>query len=340
MNKFLNNCYLIGVVVLALSLTNKSENSKEFKIIGSTIGFPDSTVIFLDDASGFSFIHMDSAYIVNGKFKFSGSIKNKVLKAVIRTYDFSDFRFFWLENSLIKIEGEKGKFRQAFISGSKVQIDQDILDSAIRLSGKEKGPSILFIRSHPSSIISAEVLSVYCSTWGRDTSTILYNLFSKELKNTSYAKIVGEFITLNKNLIIGDKYVDFSEPNIYGKVIKLSDFDGKLVLLDFWGSWCGPCRQGNHELVKIYREFKDKGFDILGVAAEVKKEEWIEAVQKDSLTWENVTDLRYDRNKAAIIYGVSYYPSSFLIDRNGTIVARDLTGEKLRQKLKELLKLD
>ena len=339
MNKFLNSFYLMAVAVLALSLTNKSENLKEFKIIGSTIGFPDSTQIFLDDASGFSFIHMDSAYIINGKFKFSGSIKNRVLKVVIRTYDFSDVRYFWLENSLITIKGEKGKFRQAFISGSKAQIDQDILDSAIRLADKEKEPSILFIRSHPSSIISAEVLSVYCSTWGKDTSTKLYNLFSKELKNTSYAKIVVEFIMLNKNLKIGDKYVDFSEANMFGKVIKLSNYHGKLVLLDFWGSWCGPCRQGNPELVKIYREYKDKGFDILGVAAEVKKDEWIEAIQKDSLTWENVTDLQYDRNKAAIIYGVSYYPTNFLINKNGTIVARDLTGEILREKLNELLKL-
>ena len=91
-------------------------------------------------------------------------------------------------------------------------------------------------------------------------------------------------------------------------------------------------------MVKIYNEFKNTGFDILGVAADDKKEAWIEAIQKDSLTWQNVTDLRGDKNRAALIYGVSYYPANFLVDKNGIIIAKDLRGDALRNKLRELLK--
>ncbi len=202
----------------------------------------------------------------------------------------------------------------------------------------KRGKASYSFISHPTSIVSANVLDIYCSLWGKDTSTILYNSLSREIKNTSYGKNVLEFITLNKNLKPGDRYVDFSQSNIYGTNIKLSDYKGKVVLLEFWGSWCGPCRKGNPELVKIYGEFKGRGFEILGVAAEMVKKEWIDAVKQDGLPWQNVTDFRYDKNRAALIYGVSYYPSNFLIDKKGMIVARDLTGDKLREKLRELLK--
>ena len=143
---------------------------------------------------------------------------------------------------------------------------------------------------------------------------------------------------MNKNLKVGDKYVDFTESNIKGKNVSLSDFKGKTVLLEFWGSWCAPCRAGNPELRRIYNEFKNNDFEILGVAADEKRKFWVEAVEKDSLTWQNVSDLKGDGNKAALIYGVSYYPTNFLIDVNGIIVARDLVGKALRDKLQELLR--
>jgi thiol-disulfide isomerase/thioredoxin len=109
-------------------------------------------------------------------------------------------------------------------------------------------------------------------------------------------------------------------------------------LLDFWGSWCGPCRKANEKLVKIYNDYQSKGFEIFGVAAETEKEFWIEAIETDKLPWINVTDFKGDKNKAALIYGVNAYPTNYLIDRNGIIIAKDLTGNKLREKLTEILK--
>jgi thiol-disulfide isomerase/thioredoxin len=338
MNKLLLTISIALVNILTIPLSSKSEKPGEYAIVGLATGYPDSTVFYLDNISNGAFIHMDSAYTMSGIFLFNGSLNVKVLHVVIRNSDFSDMRVFWLENTAISVKGEKGKFREAVVEGSKTQTEQDQLDSAIRVTNNEKGQSILFIHKHPASIVSAYVLDTYCALWGKDTSTVLYNSFSNEIKNTSYGKNVLEFITLNKNLKTGDRYVDFSEPNIYGKLIKLSDFNGKVVLLEFWASWCVPCRKGNPDLVKIYQEFKDKGFDILGVAAEMVKKEWIDAVQQDGLPWQNVTDFRLDKNKASLIYGVSSYPTNFLIDKNGTIVAKDITGDKLREKLRELLK--
>ncbi len=338
MNKFLFTISLTLTTILTIPLVSKSQNSGEYAIVCLATGYPDSTLFYLDNITNGAFIHMDSAYTMAGIFLFNGSLDVKVLHVVIRTRDFSDIRYLWLENSAISVKGDKGKFREAVVEGSKTQREQDILDSAIHSTNDEQGQSILFIRGHSSSIVSASLLDLYCSTWGKDTSTTLYNNLSNDIRNTSYGRNVLEFITLNKNLKPGDKYVDFSQPNIAGKNINLSDYRGKVVLLEFWGSWCVPCRKGNPELVKIYGEFKGRGFDILGVAAEMVKKDWIEAVQQDSLPWQNVTDFRMDKNRACLIYGVSSFPSNFLIDKNGTIVARDLTGDKLREKLNELLK--
>ena len=315
---------------MVLTTSYSQKRIKKFKITGHLYGFADSTLIFLNDD--------DSTFVINNQFHFIGSLKENVKQALVRTANFSDYKFFWLENSLITFTAEKGKFRDAIITGSKTEEEQNELDVAIKATGKEKEQDILFISKHPNSIISASILSVYASTWGKDTTSFLYNKLSNNIKNTSYGKNIFEFIRLNKDIKVGDKYVDFTEPNIQGRNVSLSDFNGKIVLLEFWGSWCEPCREGNPELVKIYNDYRIKGFDILGVAADNNKEVWIEAVQKDSLTWQNVCDLKGDKNKAILIYGISYYPANLLIDRNGVIIAKDLKGDALRNKLNDILK--
>lgn len=131
--------------------------------------------------------------------------------------------------------------------------------------------------------------------------------------------------------------MDFSQTDAKNNLVKLSDFHGKIVLLEFWGSWCGPCRESNPELVKIYNEFKNRGFEILGVGAETSRDVWLKAIEKDKLTWTNITDLKGDKNTVALMYGVSYYPTNFLIDKKGNIIARDLQGDKLRKMLKQIL---
>ena len=118
----------------------------------------------------------------------------------------------------------------------------------------------------------------------------------------------------------------------------MSELNGKVILLEFWASWCGPCRQENPNLVKTYNIFNPKGFEIFAVSLDEDKESWLKAIQEDNLKWKHVSDLKGSRNEASLIYGINGIPDNFLISENGEIIGRNLRGDKLNQKLKEILK--
>lgn len=329
-------------LILTSILTTSFIQQHGYRIVGSAIGLADSSVIFLEYHESVNNKRVDSAYVIKEKFSFSGEIKPKIVNALIRTRDYKNYKFLWLENATISFKAENRKFRNAHITGSKTQDEQNELDSSLMAFTEEekRDKYLAYVNNHTNSIISAHLLNVYASTWGVGITTSLYEGLSSEMRSTSYGKNVLEFISLNEDLKIGDKYVDFSQEDTHQRIVKLSDFNGKVVLLEFWGSWCGPCRRTNPELVNIYNEFKGKGFEILGVGAEKSKEDWLKAIEEDKLCWTNVTDLKGDKNKAALIYGVSYYPTNFLIDKTGTIVSRDLKDDALREKLNEILTTD
>jgi peroxiredoxin len=144
---------------------------------------------------------------------------------------------------------------------------------------------------------------------------------------------------------IGNKAPELIGKNTNGETVKLSDTQGKLVLIDFWAAWCGPCRRENPTLVKAYNTYKDKefsggdGFTIFSVSLDRTKSAWETAIEKDNLKWPyHISDLKYWNSKHAAIYGVRSIPSNFLIDENGIIVARQLRGPALEAKLKDLQK--
>ena len=181
------------------------------------------------------------------------------------------------------------------------------------------------------------MLNIYKTTWGKDKTSQLFALASEAIKQSENGKAIARFISLNKDPQIGDKYVDFEQENPAGQKVKLSDIKGKYVLLEFWASWCGPCRQSNPSLVKAFKGYNDRGFEILGVSLDQDSTSWIKAIEKDSLTWENVSDLMGSENEAALIYGVNGIPDNVLIDENGIIIGRALRGDNLKNKLQELM---
>jgi peroxiredoxin len=141
-----------------------------------------------------------------------------------------------------------------------------------------------------------------------------------------------------KAVAIGQKAPDFTMNDVNGNPVSLSSKIGaKLLLIDFWAAWCGPCRKENPNVVKVYNEFSKKGFDIFGVSLDQKKEDWVKAIADDELTWTHVSDLQYWSNAAAKTYAVNAIPANFLLDETGTIIGKNLRGDDLYNKVKEVL---
>ncbi|GGH23096.1 AhpC/TSA family protein [Mucilaginibacter phyllosphaerae] len=197
-----------------------------------------------------------------------------------------------------------------------------------------------FITTHPASYISLLALS---SVSGPSPNVAevepLYNLLSADIKNSEGGKQLKIAIDALKLTSIGATAPDFTQNDVNGTPVRLSSLRGKYVLVDFWASWCGPCRQENPNVVKMYNKYKAKGFTVLGVSLDKPdgKAAWLAAIKNDGLTWTHVSDLKGWSNLAAGLYGVQSIPQNFLLDPQGKIVAKDLRGDDLDSALEKLL---
>ncbi|SHM10369.1 Peroxiredoxin [Chitinophaga jiangningensis] len=206
------------------------------------------------------------------------------------------------------------------------------------LDAAEKAIETSFFNANTSSPIALFVLNQVAG-YDLDVKTIepLYKKLSKEAKNLPSGKEFAKRLDAAKKTAVGSTALEFSQADSTGKAISLASFRGKYVLVDFWASWCGPCRAENPNVVKAYEKFNPKGFEILGVSLDDKKEKWLAAIHADKLTWQHVSDLKGWNNAAAGLYGVRAIPQNFLIDPKGKIIAKNLRGEELEKKLAEFM---
>jgi len=344
-----------------------------YTITGKITGIDTGWVYLRHNQSENSII--DSVKADSGFFTFKGqSATPEFCLFGITNNGNKEFRLgFFVQNGHIHIDGKKDSLYNATITGSATQDeyknfiasrkpldeegekleklydsveakkDQRLIDSLKKIfelfEKKQKQFVKDYAKQHPTSYVAA--LQVYQNfSYNPELAELesVYNGLDTMIQNSHYGKKIKDVLDIAKKTAIGNAAPGFSQNDILGKPVSLSSFKGKYVLVDFWASWCGPCRAENPNVVKAYQKFHSKGFDILGVSLDNEKEKWADAVKKDNLNWAQVSDLKGWQNAAAALYGVQGIPMNFLIDKQGKIVGKGLRGEDLEKKLEEELK--
>lgn len=360
--------YLFIVAVLIVSCKPKEPH---FVIKGQITG-ADSVTFILQERGAGKYVKLDSALAIKGAFTIKGSVQFPKMVMLLAKDKRKGVQFF-IENSEISITGSLDSLYIAKIVGSKTQDEfvayQDSLkpfnekheklyeeyQAAKTAEDKDKMNEIEkrsediyteqtafckeFIKKNPSSFITPIVLSGISYELDAEEMESLINLLDTNVAKVQVIKDMKVKVAVMKTVAIGQKAPDFTMNDVNGNPVALSSKIGKskLLLIDFWAAWCGPCRAENPNVVKVYKEFNKKGFDVFGVSLDRTKEDWIKAIADDKLTWTHVSDLQYWNCAAAKLYAVGAIPANVLLDETGTIIGKNLRGEKLYDKVKDML---
>ena len=349
----------IFILLLALPFFGFSQTKKKvetppdngFVISGSFTGYPDGTsVSFLNDQTGQP---EKQTTIEKGKFIIKGQVSQPSFKVLVFGDQPPGIPLF-LDNSNIEISGDKNALDKISITGSpshaqyleytndiqpyakifgdNAEYDPDATDAVERISAD-------FVKKHPTSYVAPiAIIRLMQATQNGKEAEELYKLMAPPVQSSGLGQYVNQQIQESKINAIGSVVKDFSQNDTSGKPINISSFRGKYVLLDFWASWCRPCRMENPNVVAAYNKFHDKNFTILSVSLDQAKPAWLNAIKMDGLTWNHVSDLKGWNNEVAGLFRITSIPQNLLIDPKGKIIAKNLRGPVLENKLNQILK--
>jgi peroxiredoxin len=312
----------------------------------------------------------DSAIISHGRFSFTGTVGEPEFCHLLfkkLNHDIIYSMDFFIQAGSLELTGKKDSLSSAVAKGAPIQEEYlqyskkadsvvdweawghandlataaknkprlDSLSAAlIVMNNRQRQLAKDYVATHPSSYVAAyEVLNYFSINPDVAELQALFNEFTPAMQVSYMGSRLKKILEAAILTDVGRPAPGFTQADIKGKPVNLSSYRGQYVLVDFWASWCGPCREENPNVLKAYRKFHSKGFTVLGVSLDNKKENWLEAVRKDGLPWTQVSDLQGWKNAAAVLYGVEGIPMNYLVDKDGKIIAKELRGEDLDKTL-------
>lgn len=358
--------YVIAVASIGMAACS---DGNSYKVTGSVEGATDGDTVFIQEGVGRNLHRTDTAIIVSGKFTFTGRQDSAVNRYL--TYAKGDNQYitdFFLENgNIVVVLGEDNKISgtpanntyQSFkekmdnLQNEKNAIYESLQDTTLSVEQRDAKLADIDAKDEEmGNVITGTIKENITNPVGvhlltrfhyiidyEDIEPILEQLPEKYQSNERLAKLKDQVATA-KSTAIGQKFINFSMQTPEGKTVELADFigKGKYTLVDFWASWCGPCRREMPNLVKAYKEYKDKGLEIVGVSLDRDLTDWQNAIKTLDITWPQMSDLKFWNSEGAQLYAVRSIPYTVLIAQDGTIVTKGLHGEELQQKLAELFK--